>query len=64
MSFDFELQADTCILRLKGRIGTGSGTDRLRICNGLERLAFRTLRVDCREVPVSMPLGSISSWAC
>lgn len=51
MRIDFDLRADTCILRLKGRSLTGSEDEVLRICNSLERFNFRTLRVDCRDVP-------------
>lgn len=51
MRIDFDLHADTCILRLKGRFVTGSEAEYLSARDNLERLAFRTLLVDCREVP-------------
>ena len=51
MRIDFDLHEDTCILRLKGRFVTDSDAEYQRACNSLERFNFRTLRVDCREVP-------------
>jgi anti-anti-sigma factor len=51
MRIDFEVQNDTCILRLAGRFVTGSNADFVKTRDQLQRAGYRRVVVDCRDVP-------------
>lgn len=51
MRMTFESVNDLCILHLAGRFVTGSDSDYRRARNALENKGFRSVVVDCRELP-------------